>query len=124
VAAFLGVSTRNVRRLVASGRLPSYRVGRRVLVSYRDADQFIRQQHRRAPAMAIAPPSTETIDPATGKARPLSEEEQQARIAAVLQALEDIGQITDETDTDEVWSEVYRSIDETRPHRPLFEGRY
>ena len=32
--------------------------------------------------------------------------------------------MTDETDTDEVWAEVFRSIDEGRPHRKLFEGMY
>jgi excisionase family DNA binding protein len=48
VAAFLGVSTRTVRRQVDSGALPGYRVGRRVLVAYRDADQLV----RRNPTMA------------------------------------------------------------------------
>ena len=33
-------------------------------------------------------------------------------------------QITDESDTDENWREVYRNIDAGRPHRPLFKGMY
>jgi len=78
VAAFLGVSVKRVRRQVESGAMPSYRVGRRVLVLYRDADQLV----RRNPNMAIAP-GTETINPATGKARPLSIEERRARSEAL-----------------------------------------
>jgi excisionase family DNA binding protein len=121
VATFLGVSTKTVRRLVGSGALSSYRVGRRVLVPYRAADQLV----RRNPIMAIAPlPSSEIIDPSTGRARKLSVEERKARSAALKAALAEADQITDETDTDEIWSEVFRGIDESRPHRPLFEGQY
>lgn len=29
--------------------------------------------------------------------------------------------ITDASDTDEVWEDALRGIDEGRPHRPLFE---
>jgi excisionase family DNA binding protein len=46
VAAFLGHSSKTIRRLIAAETVPAYRVGRRVLVSYRDANQFIRQQRR------------------------------------------------------------------------------
>jgi excisionase family DNA binding protein len=53
VAALLGLSTKTIRRLIAAETVPAFRVGRRVLVSYRDTDQFIRQQ-RRAPSMATA----------------------------------------------------------------------
>ena len=65
----------------------------------------------------------ETIDPATGRARPLSAEEQHARAEAFARALDDV-MAADETDADEVWAEVFRGIDEGRPHRSLFEGRY
>jgi excisionase family DNA binding protein len=126
VAALLGLSSKTIRRLIAAGTVPSYRVGRRVLVSYRDADQFIRQ-HRRAPKMAVAQP-TETprgaVDPMTGRLRPLSDEERVRRSAELRRALDDIAEITDETDTDEIWADVFRGIDASRPHRPLFEGRY
>ena len=63
------------------------------------------------------------LDP-MGRLIPLSDEERSARRDAALRALEAIHQITDETDTDEVWEKVYRGIDEERPHRKLFEGCY
>jgi hypothetical protein len=66
----------------------------------------------------------ETIDPATGRARPLSAEEQHARAEAFARALDDDIMAADETDADEVWTAFFRGIDEGRPHRPLFEGRY
>jgi hypothetical protein len=69
-------------------------------------------------------PITETIDPATGKARPLTDEERRVRSEALRRALDEIAEIADETDTDEIWADVFRGIDESRPHRPLFEGRY
>jgi hypothetical protein len=54
----------------------------------------------------------------------LANEEWEARRAAALRALDAIAAITDETDTDETWREVFRGIDEGRPHRKLFEGMY
>ena len=51
---------------------------------------------------------------------PASDEE----VAAALGALAAIETIRDETDTEERWSEIFRGIDEARPHRPLFEGYY
>jgi|GEM_PF-1084450 len=54
----------------------------------------------------------------------LTAEEWEARRAAALRALDAIAAITDETDTDETWREVFRGIDEGRPHRKLFEGMY
>ena len=71
-----------------------------------------------------ATPRTESIDPATGQLRPLTAQERKARSEALGRALDDIAEMTDETDTDEVWGEVMRGIDESRPHRPLFEGSY
>jgi hypothetical protein len=64
------------------------------------------------------------IDPVTGRILPISDEERAARRAAAIRAIKAIGRITDETDTDERWREVYRGIDESRPHRKLFEGMY
>jgi hypothetical protein len=77
------------------------------------------------PDMAITH-STEKplIDPATGRLRPLSDEERRTRSTALRRALEEIAEITDETDTDEVWADVFRGIDASRPHRKLFEGLY
>jgi hypothetical protein len=70
------------------------------------------------------PTETPLIDPATGRLRPISDEERRTRSAALRRALAEIAEITDETDTDEVWADIFRSIDESRPHRPLFEGLY
>lgn len=46
VAAYAGLSTKTVRRLVAAGAVPSYKVGRRVLVPFRDLDRFIQGRGR------------------------------------------------------------------------------
>ena len=76
--------------------------------------------------MSIAPTSTGpgSVDAATGRLRPLTDQERKARSEALSQALDEIAGMTDETDTDEVWRDVMRGIDESRPHRPLFEGAY
>jgi hypothetical protein len=57
---------------------------------------------------------------------PISDEERAARRAAAIRVLDLLatGQLTDKTDTDERWAEIYRNIDEGRPHRRLFEGMY
>jgi hypothetical protein len=55
---------------------------------------------------------------------PVSDAVLAARRNASLRMLKVLDQITDESDTDEKWSEVYRNIDACRPHRPLFEGLY
>jgi len=64
------------------------------------------------------------LDPKTGRMLPISDEELAARRDAALRMLQALDQITDESDTDEKWSEVYRNIDACRPHRPLFRGLY
>jgi hypothetical protein len=69
-------------------------------------------------------PPQGSIDPTTGWLRPLTAQERKSRSEALGRALIDIAEMTDETDTDEVWGEVMRGIDESRPHRPLFEGSY
>jgi hypothetical protein len=76
--------------------------------------------------MAVTPLSDlprSAVDP-TGRLLPESEEERRARSAALARALDEIAEMTDETDTDATWAEVYRGIDAERPHRPLFEGLY
>jgi hypothetical protein len=74
--------------------------------------------------MAVAPTPVPpgAIDPATGRLLPLSVEERRACSEALGRALDAIAEITDATDTDETWREVFRGIDEGRPHRKLFEG--
>ena len=76
--------------------------------------------------MEIVPKSTNpnTIDLKTGRLLPLTDEQRKARSEALARALDEIDEITDETDTDETWRNIFRSIDEGRPDRPLFEGQY
>ena len=68
------------------------------------------------------PPAS--LDPATGRMLPISDEELSARRTAVLRMLKVLDGITDESDTEEKWREVFRNIDSCRPHRPLFQGLY
>lgn len=64
------------------------------------------------------------LDPETGHMIPLSDGEIEARRAAAMRMLKHLDQVTGENDTDEAWREVYRNIDASRPHRPLFEELY
>jgi len=64
------------------------------------------------------------VDSSSGRILPISEEQRAARREAAIRALRAISEITDETDTDDRWEEIYRNIDESRPHRKLFEGMY
>ena len=64
------------------------------------------------------------LDPETGRMLPVSDEELAARRDAAIRMLKVLDQITDESDADEKWSEVYRNIDSCRPHCPLFRGLY
>jgi hypothetical protein len=76
--------------------------------------------------MAIAPVSDlprSAVD-SNGRLLPETEAERRVRSAELARALDEIDAITDETDTDATWSEVFRNIDAGRPHRPLFEGQY
>jgi hypothetical protein len=62
---------------------------------------------------------------AEGYRLPESDEERALRSAAFQKLLDEWDQQpTDEKDTDEVWAEIMRGIDEERPHRKLFEGSY
>jgi hypothetical protein len=76
--------------------------------------------------MAIAPTPARSgdVDPTTGRLLPLTAEELAKRAEKLDRALDLIDEITDESDTEETWREVFRAIDESRPHRPLFEGLY
>jgi hypothetical protein len=66
----------------------------------------------------------DSVDRSTGRLKLLTDEERAARTRALSQALDEIAGMTDETDTDEVWRDILCGIDESRPHRPLFEGAY
>jgi len=61
---------------------------------------------------------------AAGRALPVAQGQESAYAEAIGRALDQIAEITDETDTPETWGSVLRSIDEGRPHRKLFEGMY
>jgi hypothetical protein len=89
------------------------------LVADRDADPF----DRRNPTMAIADPTeTPVVDPTTGRIRPLSDEERRARSARLQRTLDEIAEITDETDTEENWAEVFRGLAAARGESPAAEG--
>jgi hypothetical protein len=62
---------------------------------------------------------------AEGNRLPETDEERARRSESFQRLLEEWGQQpTDESDTDEVWAEIMRGIDEERPQRKLFEGYY
>ena len=50
----------------------------------------------------------------SGRLLPLTEEEHRARSEAIARAFDELAAITDETDTDELWEEFKRGIDEDR----------
>jgi hypothetical protein len=58
-----------------------------------------------------------------GKLRRMTEEEQRLHIESVRRRLAEIAEMTDE-DPPGAFEEMMRSIDESRPHRPLFKGMY
>lgn len=126
VAALTGLSLKTVRRRVKDGTLRGVTLGRRVLIDLDALDRprtpepsAMATTHTPAPAVADG-----DVDTSTGRLRPLTDEQRRARSAELARALDDIAGMTDETDTDEVWRDVLRGIDEGRPHRPLFEGSY
>ena len=63
------------------------------------------------------------VDSSSGRILPISEEQRRSMRGGdpVLRA---ISEVTDETDTDDRWEEIYRNIDDSRPHRKLFEEMY
>ena len=58
-----------------------------------------------------------------GKLRRLTHEEHKCLIESASQRLAEIAEMTEE-DPPGAFEEVMRSIDESRPHRPLFRGMY
>jgi hypothetical protein len=51
---------------------------------------------------------------ATGRALPMTDAEIRARAEVAIRVLDAIADMTDETDTDEVWERFTRGIDEDR----------
>ena len=122
VAALTGLSTKTVRRRVKDGTLRGVKLGRRVLIPL---DAIERAQALEPPPMSIAPtPARDrTVDPATGRLLPLSDQERAARSEALGRALDETAGMTDETDTDEVWDRFTRELDEDRlSDRPRFRS--
>ena len=88
----------------------------------------------RSKTVAIEPIPPEILDvgelprsgvDARGRLLPLTEEERKAQSERMRLSLERVEAIPeDETDSDEIWEAFMRGIDEGRPHRKLFEGRY
>jgi excisionase family DNA binding protein len=110
VAAFLGVSTKTVRRLVDNQAVPAYRVGRRVLVSFREADQFV----RRVPTMSTVPTPVSpcmSFD-ARGRALPMTEEEIRRRNEDAIRALDSLDEIGDAEEQRATFEALAAGIDE------------
>lgn len=66
---------------------------------------------------------TSAVD-AAGRLRPETEEERRIRAEELQSFFNELDQMTDESDTPEIWAEIFRNIDEGRPQRPLFRGFY
>jgi excisionase family DNA binding protein len=132
LAAYAGLSPKTIRRLVEARAIRGFKVGRRLLIAYEDLDRHVhriadhRPRTQERPTMAIAPTPSRpgAVDPETGRLLPVTEEQRKERSAKLAAAIARRAQTTDASDTDEVWREVFRGIDESRPHRPLFEGQY
>ncbi len=61
-----------------------------------------------------------------GRFRPMSDGEWEGKMAAVPRLLEEMKAITDESETEEMWEQFERNIDQERRDagmRTLFEGR-
>jgi hypothetical protein len=68
------------------------------------------------------PPSCLGLD---GKLPKMSEEEHRRYIESAMRRLDEVEQIPDgDDDPRDALEQMMRGIDETRPHRPLFEGYY
>jgi hypothetical protein len=61
---------------------------------------------------------------AHGRLIPLTDAQIRERNAEAIRALDEAAAIVGPDDTDERWADIYRGIDEGRPHRKLFEGMY
>src|SRR3954447_17803574 len=112
LARYLGVSTKTVRRQLDSGTLPGYRVGRRILVAFRDADQLV----RRSPTMAFAPNPVSphrSVD-ARGRALPMTDEEIRRRNEGAIRALDEIATIGDEEEQNATLDALIQGLDEDR----------
>jgi hypothetical protein len=57
---------------------------------------------------------TPVVDPVTGRRRNMSDEERRARSESLQRTLDKMAEITDETDTDEIWADVFRGLDAAR----------
>jgi hypothetical protein len=73
--------------------------------------------------MAVTPTESrpDSVDRSTGRLKLLTDAERAARTEALSRVLDEIAEITDGTDTDEVWRDVLRGIDESRLHRPSLD---
>ena len=66
--------------------------------------------------MSIAPSTSSphrSVD-AHGRALPMTDAEIRAHAAHAIQVLDELGSMTDENDTDEVWDQFTHGIDEER----------
>jgi excisionase family DNA binding protein len=121
LAAYSGLSVKTVRRLVESGRVRGLKVGRRLLIPFEDLDRHVvsqvdRSAGGRSPAMSVAllcASPHRSVD-ASGRALPMTDAQIRARNEIAIRALDEIAHMTDATDTDAVWEEFTRGLDEDR----------
>jgi hypothetical protein len=76
---------------------------------------------RLAADLTVPGPIPASAVDAEGRLLPLSEVEQRSRVEKALATLAEVADIAGDGDDDESWAEVFRGIDEERPHRKLSE---
>ena len=72
------------------------------------------------PDLSKLPPSGLGLD---GRLRRMTDEERKHHIESARQRLAEIAEMTDD-DPSGAFEEFMRSVDESRPHRPLFQGMH
>ena len=93
VAAYAGLSSKTIRRMVSSGKVRGSKVGRRVLIPFEDLDGLVRKS---AVSPAVAPPSS-ALD-ASGRARPLGPGEAAWRARRAIEALDSLDGLGDDAE--------------------------
>ena len=117
ISSYSGLSPKTIRRMVESGRIRSYKAGRRLLIPFEELDRAIVpfEEHRRANmsqgSSAVMP--ERTID-ARGRAIPLSDEELDRRAEAAIRALDALDDMGDEDEQRETLDALIEAIDQDR----------
>ena len=99
IATLMGVSVRTVRRLYSSGRLIYYKLDRRILIAFADAEVLVRRSIRHAVNPPGVVPSSLTPE---GRAYPYSTAEAGARVRQALTTLDEMAGDADGPEVDQV----------------------